>query len=106
MPQLAAWLGTLFSGVLGFFLAHLGKRAANYAALTAATAAAFAALWLTVTGLVAGLQLVMPAFIVIPLSWVLPGNLTECVSVYLAVQTALAGYRWHKETVRAASYVL
>ena len=103
MPLLAAFIGNLFSGLIAWLGAYFTKRTANYIALVGLTAAAAGAMWLGVTSLLSALVATLPSFMLTPLTWLVPSNFDDCVAVYFGAEIICAGYRWHRDTVRAAA---
>lgn len=102
MPILAAFFGSMMSWLSAKIAEYFTKRAAAYVSLVVTLAAAVAATWAILQGLVAGLGAALPGFMTAPATWVLPYNLDDCIAVIFGAEVAIAGYRWHKETVRAS----
>ncbi|MEK6805321.1 MAG: DUF5455 family protein [Pseudomonadota bacterium] len=105
MPALASFLANIFASLFTWLGTYLTKRAANAVALTVLIAGAAVAMFAIVNGLIAALVFAAPDELGIALSWVWPTNGSACLSAIFGTEIALAGYRWHKDTVRAMSYV-
>lgn len=63
----------------------------------AALAALIAGLYAAVNALIFGLSLVMPNWLVVSSSWVIPSSFDETLTAYLAGTTLIALYRWQRE---------
>jgi len=63
----------------------------------AALAALIAGLYAAVNALIFGLSLVMPNWLVVSASWVVPSSFDETLTAYLAGTTLIALYRWQRE---------
>ncbi|WP_295720416.1 DUF5455 family protein [uncultured Halovibrio sp.] len=92
VPWLASILSSLFAGLVAFFAKFLSKKLAMVAAIIAAVVAVTASFIGTLEGLLAALDLTFPG----DGSWGLfvPGNLTDCVSMYLTARLAKWFYYW------------
>ncbi|MGH8519246.1 MAG: DUF5455 family protein [Panacagrimonas sp.] len=106
MPLLAAFIGSLFSTFVTWLGTYLTKRAANYIAMTVTLAASVGIAWLAVSASLAALILAVPAELVTASGWFLPTNLDDCLAARVGCEVAIAGYRWHRDTVRASAAVL
>ncbi len=69
------------------------RKASAWAALTALIAGLYAA----VNAVIWGLSLVMPNWLVVSASWVIPSSFDETVTAYLAGTTLISLYRWQRE---------
>jgi len=103
MPLLAAWIGSLFGGIFTFFTALVGKKLAFTLALVTATAAAFAAMLAATNAAASSVVEIVPAFVAMPASWILPNNISECISARIAASIAIFAYRWHRDTILMAT---
>lgn len=103
MPILAAFVATLFGNFVAWLGAYFTKRTANYLVLVGLTAAAAAAMWTAATALLSACAALLPSFMTVPLTWLVPSNFDECLVAYLTTEVICAGYRWHRDTVRASA---
>lgn len=97
MPVLAAFLGGLFLQLVTFFAQYVAKRFAITLAVLAATAAAFLVLFGAVTAALAGARVALPTPLSNALSLIAPTGFTALVSAWVAIELALAAYRWFKD---------
>lgn len=105
MPLLSAFIANLFGGLIGWFGTVVTKRVATYAAFIVLLGAAAAAMWSAMVALIAGFSAALPGFLSVPLTWVIPWNFEECLAAWGSTELICAGYRWHKETIKVASYI-
>lgn len=105
MPLLAAFIGSLFTKIVEWIGTYLTKRAANYVAMTVTLAAAIGAVYVTIQALVAGIVASVPAEVIIGASWFVPAIVDDCIAARVGSEIAIAGYRWHRDTVRAAAAI-
>ena len=103
MPLLAAFIGALFGKFCDWLGSFLTKKAANYVAMSVTLAAAIAAVWVALSGVIAALISSVPPQVVIAVGWFAIPNLDQCIAARVGTEIALAGYRWHRETIRAAA---
>jgi len=103
MPLLAAFIGSAFTAIFAFFTAMVGKKLAFALAMIALTVAAFAGMFAAISAVISGISVVVPSFVAVPASWILPGNITACVTARLTASIAIFAYRWHKDVIAVAS---
>jgi len=104
MPVLAAFLSSLLGSIVAGLAVFFGKRAAFTLALIAATAAAFGVLVVVLNAILAGIVGVLPSFLTIPLSWILPTNINTLIAARIAAAVAIFGWRWQMNVMLAASH--
>lgn len=88
------FLAKLFGKNADFLIGMFSKRTALTLGSLALIIAMFATLYTAVTAIISGLAYATPAAIVIGASWVMPDNINELLTAYIAFRVALALYRW------------
>lgn len=71
------------------------RKVAGWTALTAL----IAGLYVAVNAVIAGISLVMPRYVVVASSWVIPDNFSACITAYLTGTTLISLYRWQREGI-------
>jgi len=102
VPLLVAWLSSAFSGVLGWFAALLGKKAALgtaaialYATITAALCAALA------TSISAVLSTsTLSSAVLQGMAMFMPTNLPACFSAIVVAEGLAAAFRWQRTNIQ------
>lgn len=100
MGALAGFIGSIFSGFIGWLTAYLGKRLAVTLAVVAAFTAATATFWAAAEALVAGLVVSVPPDIVTVASWVVPPNLSVCIGAMLTARLMRFTYDWNTRVLQ------
>jgi len=95
MGALAGFIGSIFSGFIGWLSAYLGKRLAVTLAVVAAFTAATATFWAAAEALVFGLAVSVPADVVTVASWIVPPNLAVCIGALLSARLVRFAYDWN-----------
>lgn len=103
MPVLASFLGSIFSFLFSWFGTFLSTRVATYVTFATAIAGAYLVLQAAVDAALSAVSVAMPEAVSIAIGWVMPSNTDACLSAVFAVEAAVAGYRWHKDVLRAAT---
>ena len=85
---LASFIGTAFTAMVAFFAAYITKKVAMAAAAIIMIVAVTTALWAVLAALVAGISVAMPTEINLAMSWIVPGNIKECLSAYMTARLA------------------
>ncbi len=100
MYRLAAFFGSVLTGVVALLTSWLGKKAAIAVALVAAYGAALTALWAGISLLIGNLAGLIPQNAYTNSMWVgmnlvIPDNFEVCVSAMLAADVAVYLYRFN-----------
>lgn len=88
------FLAKLFGKNADFLIGMFSRRTALTVASVAIVVGMMATLFAFVTFILNGLSYVMPDFMNIAMSWVVPDNLNELLTAYIAFRVALALYKW------------
>ena len=75
------------------------RKVAGWAALSAL----IAGLYIAVNAVIIGISIVMPHYVVVGASWIIPDNFSACVTAYLAGTTLISLYRWQREGILFAA---
>jgi len=59
-----------------------------------------AALYLAVNAIILGLSWVMPDFLNISASWIIPNNFKSCVTAWLSGTTLISIYKWKQQGIQ------
>jgi hypothetical protein len=86
MPALVAWLFSALGGLTAFYASTYGMRVGVGLAVVVLTAAVYATFFVAVHSLLAAVQFSLPADMAIALTWFLPPNLRECISMRISVE--------------------
>lgn len=92
--HLGNFLARLFGKNADFLIGMFTKRTAITVSTLAVIVAMFTTLYATVTGILNGIAYVMPYYITVPASWIVPDNFNELTTAYIGFRIALALYRW------------
>jgi len=88
------FLAKLFGKNADFLIGMFSRRTALTVASVGVVVGMMTTLFATVTVLLNSLAYVMPDAINIAMSWVVPDNLNELLTTYIAFRVALALYKW------------
>lgn len=94
MPQLAAFLRSLFQGQLSFMTSMFDRRVALRLAWVSFAVSLLVAMYAAVNAILSGLSYAMPSAIAIGASWVMPDNFDECITAYFGTHIALYAFEW------------
>lgn len=92
MPLLATFLGSVLLSVVQFFATWFGKQVAVRLALISVAVYLTAALWAAITALLATIMVAIPTAILVPASWIMPGNLRLCIASYATARVLIWAY--------------
>jgi len=93
MPILAAFLGTLFGGLVEFFVKYFSKSVALKLAFATLMVGGVTAAVAVLEGLVTALQVSMPPDLAQAFATILPSNTQACLSAVLATEAVCSGLR-------------
>lgn len=92
--HLANFLAKLFGKNADFLIGVFSRRTALTVATLAVIVGMMATLFTAITVILNGITYIIPNWLVISGSWVIPPNLNELLTAYIAFRMALALYRW------------
>lgn len=102
--HLAAFFGSVFSGLFAFLAAYVGRKAAMVLALTGGMVFIFATFYTALKLLVAALSYAIPSQLTLSVFWALwPPNADACLAAYWSAHVASAIARWHWGVLVAAT---
>lgn len=84
----------MMGSLVAFLAANVTRKFAYVLALIASMGAAFIALKIAIATITSGLTMALPNELVIPFTWILPANLSTCISAYMAARSAVWLYKW------------
>jgi len=90
--------GPMLTAVLSIFAAGALRRVAAWVVLGTILAGLFAA----VNALLVGIRMVIPDWLAIASTWILPSNFSACVTVYLSATALITLYKWKKRGIQLA----
>lgn len=94
MSKLFSFFRGLFQGQLSFFTSMFEENIALRLAWIAFALTLIAAMYTAVNALIAGMAFIMPSYVTIPASWVVPSNFDDCVTAYFAAKVAVYVFEW------------
>lgn len=97
---LATVLGSLFTGLVQFFMNYMTKKIAIVLAVVAAIASLTIGFFTWVLALVTGLLVVVPSEVSVAISWVVPTNAYFCFSLILTAHTIRWVYEWNIKVIQ------
>ena len=100
IPWLAGVLGSVFTGLVTFFSAHLSKRIAMTAAAVSAISLLTIGFYATLEGLVSAISYAAPSYVSQGASLVLPSNTQACLSAILTAYVARWVYDWNVKIIQ------
>lgn len=100
MPLLAGYIGSLFSGIFGFFASWMTKRIAIVAAAVTAVLAVTSAFIASAYTIIGGIAASVPSWLAISASWVVPYNFEACLGAYVAAYILKWGYDWNVRVIQ------
>ena len=92
--NLANFLAKIFGKNADYLIGMFSRRTALTVASLAVIVGMMATLFTAVTAILTGISYAMPNEISIAMSWVVPNNINELLTAYIAFRMALALYRW------------
>lgn len=101
--KLADFLARLFGKNADFLVGMFSKRTAMTMASLGILVGMMSVLYVTVTGILNGMSYIMPSYISVSASWVIPDNLNELITAYIAFRIALALYQWKGTQLKFAT---
>ena len=98
LPWLAAFIGSILSGLISFFARYFSKKWAVLAAVIVAITATTVTFIALIEGLMAGITTAAPSMA----GWglLLPDNLSACVAAYITARIAKWVYYWHTTVIQ------
>ena len=99
----AALARFLFSFLRPFFISILDifkKGALRRVAAWTTLIALIAGLYVAVNAIILGLVFIMPDFLVIAASWIVPNNIKACITAWLTGTTLISIYRWKVQGIQ------
>ena len=100
MPIFAVWMGTLFSGLVGFLAQHVTKKLAITLAVIAGIATLTATFYTAVTAAMVAISFTTPYWITVAMSWVIPPQFTTLVSIYIGANVTAWVYVWQVKIIQ------
>lgn len=100
LPWLAGILGSLFTGIVGFFVQFFTKRLAIVVAGVAIIVTLTAGLFTALEGLLSGLTYIVPTEISAGAALVTPSNLTACISIIISAKMLRYAYDWNVKVLQ------
>lgn len=88
------FLAKIFGKNADFLIGMFTKRTAFTVASLAVIVGMMTTLFMAVTLILNSISYIMPEFVNIASSWVVPDNINELVTAYIAFRIALALYKW------------
>ena len=85
-----------FIAIVDIFKRGALRKVAAWSALIAL----IAALYLAVNAVILGISWVMPDFLNIAASWIIPNNFKACVTSWLAGTTLISVYKWKQQGIQ------
>ena len=100
IPWLASIIGTLFAGLIVFFVKFMGKRFALTAAFVTGSLVLFAAMFAVVFSAMTAIRVALPPEFGLAMATIVPGNLPACLGAYLTARTARWVYDWNTRVLQ------
>lgn len=100
IPWLAGVIGGLFSAIVSFALKYFSKRLAVVVVGIAFIATLTTAFLAAVSTLVASLTYAMPSEVALIINWVVPNNLSLCISAIITAHVLRWVYEWNVKIVQ------
>ncbi len=100
LPWLAGVLTSAFAGLVVWFAQFFTKRLAVIAAAVAFMAGLTTAMFVAIQSLVGALTLAVPAVVVQGAGFVLPSNLSLCISLIVTARMLRYAYDWNVKFVQ------
>lgn len=85
-----------FIAIVDIFKRGALRRVAAWSALIAL----IAALYIAVNAVILGISWIMPDFLNIAASWIIPNNFKACVTSWLAGTTLISVYKWKQQGIQ------
>ncbi|XAG67415.1 minor coat protein [bacterium 19CA06SA08-2] len=90
--------GPILNAILDIFKQGALRRVAAWVTLIAM----MGTLFLGVNGLIGGFKMLMPTWMEIGMSWIIPNNFSVCITTYLAGSALITLYKWHRRGIQLA----
>lgn len=90
--------GSLLNVILDLFKQGAMRRTAAWVTLIAL----MGTLFLGINSLLLGFKMLMPTWMEIGLSWIIPQNFTLCVTTYIGASVLITLYKWHRRGIQLA----
>lgn len=100
IPWLATVLGSLFSGLIYFFVQFMGKRFALTAAFAAGSLILFGAMFAAVFAVMTAIRVALPPEFGLAMATIVPSNVPACLGAYLTARTARWVYDWNTRVLQ------
>src|SRR5688572_22456801 len=102
---IAGFVGSMFSGVAGWAAKFFTKKAANIIGALTVLAVATLAFFAALNGLLVGISLVVPAFMVQAAGHAIPDNALACVSAVASGKMLRHVYDWKISLTKDRNYI-
>lgn len=100
LPWLAGVLGSLFAGLVTFFVVFLTKKLALTAAFVVGSLALFGVFFAVCWGALQGVIYASPPELGLALSFFIPSNAPACLGAILTVEVAHWVYDWNTRVIQ------
>ncbi|WP_071910106.1 DUF5455 family protein [Aeromonas sp. SCS5] len=90
--------GPILNAILDIFKQGALRRVAAWVTLVAM----MGTLFLGINGLLGALKMLMPTWMEIGMSWIIPQNFTFCITTYLGASALITLYKWHRRGIQLA----
>lgn len=100
IPWLATVLGSLFAGLITFFVKFFSKRFALTAAFVTGSLILFGAMFAVVYSAMAAIRVALPPEFGLAMATIIPGNVPACLGAYLTARTARWIYDWNTRVLQ------
>ncbi len=94
LPVVATFLGSIFGGILAFFVKFMTKKLAIFSAVLVAITSLTLGFMLVVEGIAAGVVVTFPTDLG-NAAFLLPGNFKSCLAAAVSISVARWVYDWN-----------
>lgn len=94
MSKLFSFFRNLFQGQLSWFASIFEENIALRLAWITFAISLLVVMYATVNGILAGISYAMPSWITTPASWIVPSNLSACITAYFGAYVAVYIFEW------------
>lgn len=88
--------GPILNAILDIFKQGALRRVAAWVTIIAM----MGTLFLGVNALIAAFKMLMPTWMEIGMSWIIPQNFTLCITTYLSASALITLYKWHRRGIQ------
>lgn len=100
IPWLAGILGSLFAGLITFFVQFMSKKLALTAAFVTASLALFSVFFGVCWSLMQSIMIAAPPEVSMGVHFLLPSNAPTCMGAYLTARVARWVYDWNTRVIQ------